>query len=301
MKNLCIKSSILVLVLSLAACFEPPKPRTSTSSSNESNNYTPAKLDYKGGPVDYKIAAMQANASAKLLKFRKKDQSAEQFRIKYRELIITMLAEPSVAKRRNAAKTIGDLRKSAAYKPLSIAISDPNPSVRQAVVRALGQIGQIKGAFVLANSISDDKDQKVRLLAAISLAKLKNPKTSSVLRKHINSNNPKLAIACIRGLGDLRDKKSADELCKVYNSSKNTRIRATIISAIGQIIPQNANAILTAALTDTAELVRYQALCALGKIGSKSILPKIKPLLKDYNTSVRKAAANAIKQINARN
>ena len=303
MKQIFSKLSCLALVISLIGCLEPTTRNTTPKNSTPKNSTpkfsTPAK--FQAGPVDYKIALKQANQSAKLLKFQKKDPTADQFRAKFRELVINLLANSNPVTRRQSAQTLGDLRKKAAYKPLSIAITDPDVSVRNAVAKALGQIGEKKGAYILANSIADDSDKSVRLSAAISLAKLKNPKTSASLRKHMNSSDTKLAIACIRGLGYLRDKQAANKLIELYKSSKNIRVRATAISAIGQISPKNANLILTEALTDSAELVRYQALCALGKIGDKNLLPKIKPLLKDYNSSVRKAAVNAIKQIEAKN
>jgi len=82
----------------------------------------------------------------------------------------------------------------------------------------------------------------------------------------------------------------------------DSRTRAPVAFALGQIGPEGSNAVpaLTRTIDDEWWYVRENAAIALGKIGSNAA-PAIPALAKlaqgDRNENVRKAAAEAIKSI----
>lgn len=299
MRNIIKKIAIFSALCTAAACMP-----TSGAGNLDSTKPLADSIDRSAkGPIPYKLACkIAADCTAKLKTPAGKtdDPARKKFHDFLSQEIIKMLASADENQRANSAEELGQLRKPCSYDALIVALEDPSDLVKTSAARAIGLIGNKQGAYPLANLLRKNSNPKIRRACVVAIGRLKNPAGAKVLRTELRKKNSPLLVPTIRALGNVRDKKSASDIKNILQQSKSIQARSASAVAIGQINSAGAQEILLNALTDPAELVRYQALCALARIGKINALGKIKPLLKDSDYSVRQAAKNAIKKIQMR-
>ena len=110
---------------------------------------------------------------------------------------------------------------------------DKSPRVRASVANILGQLENPKIIDVLIQLL-DDKHTKVRIAAAIALGGSANVDVDKYLIRRLTDNNHGVVIACIRGLVNLKSKKSIISLIPLL-ASPNKRIYQAAFIALNEL------------------------------------------------------------------
>jgi HEAT repeat protein len=150
--------------------------------------------------------------------------------------------------------------------PLERALRGENEAVvRDAIVRALGDVGSPLSAPVLATALADP-DRRVRLSAANSLGDLNElEKAPAALVRAAESDDEELAMAAINALAEIHDPETVDVLiARLSSPSRDVRLR--VIEGLSNIGSQKAVPGLMRALRDPDAEVRRAAAEALGEI-----------------------------------
>jgi HEAT repeat protein len=164
------------------------------------------------------------------------------------------------------AKTLGDLKNSAAIPPLvELLQTNNNEELLAMAASALGQIG-IEAIEALSQLLADDT---TRLLAVRSLAYIRNPKTITPLLTVVD--DPQIAI------------------------------RVTAIEALSSFHDQRINLVLIQTFDDQNDAVRIQAISALGLRKDLhqqlDLVSKLQPMLYDSNPEVAHAVISSLSRI----
>ena len=100
-------------------------------------------------------------------------------------------------------------------------------------------------------------------------------------------------------LGKLRDNRAYSPILQTIEDSKDEILRAEAIAAIGYLPDKRVLAILYKYLDDKNANFRLHAVHGLMYQGMKESITKLKLMLKDPDENVRRAAAMAIDEISA--
>jgi HEAT repeat protein len=141
-------------------------------------------------------------------------------------------AEPSI--RAQGVSALAQQRGPGAVKELSELVSDPDPSVRQAALYALGETGSKAAEGALRCALTD----------------------------------PTTADAALYGLGRIGTESAWDSVREAARSAENPAIRASAMSALAQDPSAGSTDALTAALADPAPEIASAAVWALQSRGS---------------------------------
>src|SRR4030042_3888158 len=205
------------------------------------------------------------------------------------------LYSPEAVKRAQAANKLGNMgEKAVPAIPLLIGIlgdsagvefkADPeakiaehsSPGIEAAV--ALGKIGD--PALEPLISALKDKNPNVRVLAAVALEELENPKAVDALIAVLTDENLDVQSSAARALGSINDPKAVDPLIAALKDKK-AEVRGTAAVALGEIGDKKATMPLVALLQDSSEKVRRLAAVSLGVIGDSQAVKGLVTALKD--------------------
>lgn len=174
------------------------------------------------------------------------------------DIQIDLLKDPDWAVRREAVVTLGEMGDERCVQPLVNALRDGDWQVREAAVEALGQVGSPAVEALL--KVIRDWD----------------------IRKYV-----------IRALGKIKDERVLDPLIQQLHSDEFKDDATEALVELGSPAVER----LVAALKDKEELVRKQAIIALGRIKDPRAVEPLIEMLKDPDWFTRLAAAAALEQI----
>ncbi|MCU0784754.1 MAG: HEAT repeat domain-containing protein [Verrucomicrobia bacterium] len=157
----------------------------------------------------------------------------------------------------------------------------------------------------LMAGLAGDRDDTVRSAALTLLANHGAHDHVPLLVKALGTTDSGLRSTIIRGLGRLKDKRSAEALAELvatgpgeqlqYNSSRNTEA-ADALARIGPV----AEPAVLALLKEKSNQTRWQACGILKQIGTKKSLPGLKELTLVPSKELGETAADACRAIQAR-
>jgi hypothetical protein len=154
----------------------------------------------------------------------------------------------------------------------------------------LGDIGPASAATALAAAL-EDPDHEVRIAAARSLGRLRNPEsTTALLSAAVDRRVPAALVRwALLQIG-------APALPRLLPglTAESERVRAGAVQLIGLLGGPSEAAQVEAGLRDTSAMVRAQAARALGRIGGARNLPALRQATWDRIPAVREAAADAL-------
>jgi HEAT repeat protein len=158
--------------------------------------------------------------------------------------------------RDQVARDLGRFESSAGIPALAVALADPAPDVREAAVLALGQIGRLGIANLVAARL-EDPDRRVRLAAASTLGPLPpDPTADAALVKAMADPDQRTRLAAVESTG-----------------------KREIHSAIPTLLEH---------IHDPDGEVQFAAVAALGALRAREAVSALLPLLKD-SRGVRQA------------
>jgi HEAT repeat protein len=144
--------------------------------------------------------------------------------------------------------------------PLTAALNNPSPKVRQGVAWSLGQVSDPRAVDALI-PVLKDADPAVRGAAAWALGQTRSAKALDPLLATLKDADPQPATGAAEALGALGDARAVSALAESFSHTNAT--------------------------------VRAMAARAVGRLGDSSAMGKLLPLLEDRSPDVRTAAAEA--------
>jgi hypothetical protein len=143
-------------------------------------------------------------------------------------------------------------------------LDDPNDSVRQRAIEALGEQGDRQAAEHLV-TILNDSNQSLRRAAAEALGRIGDPQAVDSLVALLGDSNGRIRQAAVEALGRIGDPRAVDNLVPI--------------------------------LSDSNESIRHAAVLALAGIRDSRAIEGLSRLDQDPNDRIRLAAVEAIDSI----
>ncbi len=195
------------------------------------------------------------------------------------DIQIDLLKDPDWVVRREAAITLGEMGDERCVEPLAAALRDGDWQVREVVIEGLGQIGS-PAVDVLLKLL---RDWDVRKSAIIALGKIRDERVLEPLMHQLrNDEFMEDATDALVNLGE----PSLPGLIKALKD-KEELVRKQAVIALGRIKSPEAIDPLIEMLQNKDWFTRLTAAAALEAIGHERGREAIKPLLKDSDMVVK--------------
>jgi HEAT repeat protein len=195
------------------------------------------------------------------------------------DIQIDLLKDPDWVVRREAAITLGEMSDERCVEPLCKALYDGDWQVREVAVEALGQIGS-PAVEMLIKMV---RDWDVRKYVIMALGKIRDERVLDPLMVQLRSDEFKDdATNALVELGE-----PALERLVAALKDKDEMVRKQAVLALGRIKHGGAVDPLIEMLADADWFTRLTAAAALEAIGDPRGRDAIKPLTKDPDMVVR--------------
>jgi HEAT repeat protein len=149
-------------------------------------------------------------------------------------------------------------------------LSHGNSMLRYA---SLLSILELKGADTYWEQIKtmiEDGDPKVREAVVITLAQVTKPGSDEFLLDLLDSPHPEIRYQVPISIVEKGVKECGPRLVKLLESEKDVEIVVNIITALGDLKYREAiDLLMVKAKEDQYELIRFEAACAVGRMGDK--------------------------------
>lgn len=179
----------------------------------------------------------------------------------------------------------------------------PNPVVRCACGKSLGQIGDADAVSGLIRALLYDHDRATRGAAADALGRIGEPAAQTLVDMIVSAAEAEDEETRGRAtwvLGHI----SGNITASLYGlvSHPSAAVRAAVMNAIAPLAQSQFNPrariILTESLNDSASEVRTAAATTLGRLQHETAYQPLIACLRDTSAEVRKAAAIALGELN---
>ncbi len=216
--------------------------------------------------------------------------------------LLAALSAASPHARVHAAFAVGEMEprdgRAQAVGRLMLAVKDDDAGVREASVRALGNIDEREAVPALLGALRD-KVVPVRAAAALALGEIEDPSAvEPLMRTTLRDSEAEVRSQAAWALGEIEDPRAVEALVAALKDT-DADVRSQAAWALGEIEDRRAVAGLSGALRDTDVRVRKQAAWALGEIADPSAAGSLARALKDTSAEVRKQAAWALGEMKA--
>jgi HEAT repeat protein len=197
------------------------------------------------------------------------------------DIQIDLLKDADWTIRREAAVTLGEMGDERCVAPLVLALQDSDWQVREAAIEALGQVG----SPAVEHLVKRLRDWDIRKSAIRALGKIKDERVLDPLMRQLHHDEFKDdATDALVELGA----PAVDRLVNALKD-KDEVVRKQAIIALGRIKDPAAIDPLIGMLKDPDWFSRLTAARALEKIGDERGRQAIKPLMKDPDMVVQMA------------
>lgn len=195
------------------------------------------------------------------------------------DIQIDLLKDTDWVVRREAAITLGEMGDERCVEPLCNALRDGDWQVREVAIEALGQIGS-PAVEMLIKML---RDWDIRKYAINALGKIRDERVLDPLMQQLRNDEFKDdATNALVELGE----PALERLIKALKD-KDEMVRKQAVLALGRIKHADAIAPLIEMLADKDWFTRLTAAAALEAIGDDRGRDAIKPLMKDPDMVVR--------------
>ena len=165
-------------------------------------------------------------------------------------------------------------------------LSAEEPSLRYHSARALGTIGDAGVSPELVSAL-DDPSNLVRFNAAAALATMDQKEGIDFLFTALGDDDPTLRINAVKFLTEIQSISSAVEQELIDALGRDDSASSSgAAQVLGQARVESALPALLAATSRADPQVRWNAVIALGRIGSAETRPRLEQLLEDSDATV---------------
>jgi HEAT repeat protein len=202
------------------------------------------------------------------------------------------LADADVLVRREAARSLLELPRSAARRLALSALADADADVRIAALRAAVELGGDDLGARLASWLTDP-DTRIRLAAADALARRPSVVALPALARASSDSDTRVRAAVARALGE---SESPDAVVPLLGrlDDPTPEVRREVANALGHLGDRRAVVPLLAKVEDSAAFVRRAVAHALGLLGDPRAVSALVLVLRDTDETVRVAALEAV-------
>lgn len=216
------------------------------------------------------------------------------------------LHDPKPTTRRLAAEILGKMNAVSAVPALRKALPDPDASVRRTIIEALGKLN-VHDSLADIVSCLDDTESDVRISALIALPQITQKADANLLAKLENlldDKNIKVRLRAALVLAKFGAKHTVSTLMNWLNSGEHEQ-RLAALETLGeflQIAKANGNTLfaiqpVVSALNDPSPSIRKAACCALRHAEDGTAIENLIKCLSDSDTSVRQAAVDSLREL----
>ena len=221
------------------------------------------------------------------------------------------LASPDEAVAVRAALAIGRAKQHPGAQLLAAHLGDPRVAVRAMSVYGLGLIADASQAAGVLAAASDTEgavrvaalDAIARYMAAHALSAAEQSQAQSALERALaGDGDVAIRARAATALVEFRDAPSAQEaasaLIRGFQSDPDVIVRWHAMWCIYRGYAQRVNRrVVQNALHDRNELVRIEAVRAMGRYKDASLVPLVKPLLNDPSWRVQEQAGETVRAL----
>jgi HEAT repeat protein len=238
-------------------------------------------------------------------------------------LLIKALDHYDPAVRAGAARVIGRLRV-AAGESLIKAMNDSSDQVRNASMRALGEIGDETAVKALSDQLNYYGKEEAAYSALEALARIGHSSSVPLFKERLTDRDPWMRRAAAEGLGRVGEAGALDALQAGVGNDESEMVRAAMAFALkklgqghvtrlvdfldsGRMAPQVQGYLLELGPSIVPELLprlqepddtmRRALIEVIGALGDPSTIAALGPLLQDRNRDIVQAATHAIERI----
>jgi HEAT repeat protein len=187
---------------------------------------------------------------------------------------------------------IPDKRAAESIKKL---LSDPYVDVQEAVVEALGNLGNMIDVHEYIGYLKD-KNPALRRNAALLLGKIAASESVSALAFALKDEDVSVREAVVGALSSLKTDESIR--CLVFAlTDENPRIRTSAALSLGSLGAEEGLEPLVLLLGDSDDEVRVAAIRALGMMGDRRALPHLITMLDDRNGFIVTTALESLSRL----
>jgi len=229
---------------------------------------------------DQLAASLESSAEAQDLTDPMQEVILEEEQVKDEiDIQIDLLKDPDWVVRREAAITLGEMGDERCVEPLAAALRDGDWQVREVAIEGIGQIGS-PAVGVLLKLL---RDWDVRKSAIVALGKIRDERVLEPLMQQLrNDEFMEDATDALVNLGE----PALPGLIKALKD-KEELVRKQAVIALGRIKSPEAIDPLIEMLQNKDWFTRLTAAAALEAIGDDRGREAIKPLLKDSDMVVK--------------
>jgi len=205
----------------------------------------------------------------------------------------------------------GELEPGRRLPAWALDLKDPDPMVRQAAARGLGEAKDNTSVAMLAGVLAEDTDDTVKLAALGALIMIDDRSAMPAYIKALKDGNEKVRQSAAQALSGLWDNAAQAGLIETLKSDPSPRVRRSVAEALGNpgVMGRYSahgwdsqegteGALIQALASDESYEVRAVAASVLGKFKDGKAMPALLAALeKDKNESVRASAAESLGQM----
>jgi HEAT repeat protein/cyclophilin family peptidyl-prolyl cis-trans isomerase len=175
----------------------------------------------------------------------------------------------------NAARALGDAKDKNAVRPLASMVTDhPSPHVRATAAEALGKIDQKDGRDALMQGLLD-KSVMVRIQSIRALALILGEESEMFCDQMRRDGERLVRAEAIRCYGAAGLTKRASQLDEIARTDKDPLMRASAVSALGQLKDDSVPPMLVPPLRDPDFTVATAAVEAIGVQAYQAAVPAV--------------------------
>lgn len=240
------------------------------------------------------------------------------------QLLIKALDHYDPSVRAGAARVVGRLRVAGAGESLIKAMNDSSDRVRNASMRALGEIGDETAVKALSDQLNYYGKGEAAYSALDALARIGHSSSAPLFQERLTDRDPWMRRAAAEGLGRAGEASALDALQAGAGNDDSEMVRAAMAFALkklgqghvtrlvdfldsSRMAPQIQGYLLELGPSIVPELLprlqepddamRRALIEVIGGLGDHSTIAALGPLLQDRNRDIVQAATHAIKRI----
>ncbi|MBN1215200.1 MAG: HEAT repeat domain-containing protein [Candidatus Lokiarchaeota archaeon] len=178
------------------------------------------------------------------------------------------------------------------------ALKSPHWQIRKAVSKILGNIKNIQENIIIDALIPlmQDKNNRVRIAATNTLARIHNPKIILFAKDKLNDSDWRLRRCSIILLMKIGTKETLNSVISSIHD-KDIHIRKWAIRAIGRLGDKENIDLLIDSLKDSDSKIKIIAIKTLGQLGDIKAIKPLAELLTDLDWKIKKESENALNKI----
>jgi HEAT repeat protein len=176
-----------------------------------------------------------------------------------------------------------------------------DPELRRKVIDALGRGGQPGAVPDLLAAMRDSESPEIRSAAMEALGRIGEPAGVQEILNRLHGGDDGVKLAAARALEGVRARAAAPLLEEALGGPMDDTLRASLVNALGNIGSASSTKPLTAIATDDrqSEAVRGAAAQALGRLGTREVVPALAGMYEQTKDTQRRLRTTIAQSLSA--